>query len=131
MIYKLIYLHRLHVPIGQHSLWPPLPDVLAARPPGSIPPTDASGSIDINCHGGLRFDFATYTLSIRDRVSIEHRGAGLPIDKIRCRNLDIELDDPFGTSVQTHKPKQMLAQNQSLRRRLADRITHAHVERGR
>lgn len=104
----LIYLDRLHVPLPEGTLWPALPEVLAARPPGSIPPAGVSGSLDIRCGGALRFDFATYTLSLSNQVTIEHRGPGLPVDVIRCPNLAIELEDPFGNSVAKPSPDRMI-----------------------
>ena len=104
----LIELEQLRVPLKEGSLWPALPEVLAARPPGSIPPAGTSGLLDVSCKGALRFDFATYTLSLHDNVSIEHRGAGLPKDVLQCPHLEIQLEDPFGNSVATPQPTRMI-----------------------
>ncbi|MEZ6091435.1 MAG: hypothetical protein R3C05_26140 [Pirellulaceae bacterium] len=95
----LIYLDRLQVPLPQGTLWPVLPEVLDARPAGAIPPEGVGGMLNVRCGGAMRFDFATYTLSLSNQVVIEHQGPGLPVDTIRCPNLAIELEDPFGNSV--------------------------------
>lgn len=89
---ELIYLDDLSIPLPEGGLWEPLPEVVAGLPAGQ-PKT--AGKLSVRCGGRVVFDFTDYTLRLGDGVEVRHHGGVTADDTFRCRELSVQLVDPF------------------------------------
>lgn len=112
---ELIYLHDLSVPLPEGALWEPLEGIGSPLPPGAAPPP---GKLSVRCGGRVVFDFTTYMLRLADGVEVRHQSGRAPDDTFRCRELLMQLADPFADPAPAgqHPPSAMTKAAATLRR---------------
>ncbi len=85
---ELIYLDELTVPLANGPLWEPI---------AAAPETSRTGpaSLAVHCDGRVLFDFTTFKLRLAEGVAIDHQWSVDGVDRFACRELQLQLADPF------------------------------------
>lgn len=92
---ELVYLKHLEIPLAGFSN--------RKNTPGESSKPDP-GTVFISCDGGLRYDFMTDQLSVRDKIDVVRRSSGQKEDRFTSDQLDLVLRDPINSETPRDGP---------------------------